>query len=103
MFNNASKNLNIQTDVIIQNSNFFDQSYERFYLWLQDSGVNLIQITRDGVVLQDINNTVRNSDIVTLNGNVANIMEILPQLGVEPIDKANFNTINIYRRNDSYD
>ena len=103
MFNNASKNLNIQTDVIIQNSNFFDQSYERFYLWLQDSGVNLIQITRDGVVLQDINNTIRNSDIVTLNGNVANIMEILPQLGVEPIDKANFNTINIYRRNDSYD
>ena len=103
MFNNASKNLNIQTDVIIQNSNFFDQSYERFYLWLQDSGVNLMQITRDGAVLQDINNTIRNSDIVTLNGNVANIMEILPQLGVEPIDKANFNTINIYRRNDSYD
>ena len=103
MFNNASKNLNIQTYVIIQNSNFFDQSYERFYLWLQDNGVNLMQITRNGAVLQDINNTIRNSDIVTLNGNVANIMEILPQLGVEPIDTVNFNTINIYRRNDSYD
>uniref|UniRef100_UPI0026067B8A hypothetical protein n=1 Tax=uncultured Campylobacter sp. TaxID=218934 RepID=UPI0026067B8A len=69
----------------------------------QDSGVNLMQITRNGAVLQDINNTIRNSDIVTLNGNVANIMEILPQLGVELIDKANFNTINIYRQNDSYD
>ena len=103
MFNNASKNLNIQTDVIIQNSNFFDQSYERFYLWLQYSGVNLMQITRDGAVLQDINNIIKNSDIVTLNGNVTNIMKILPQLGIEPIDTANFNTINIYRRNDSYD
>ena len=103
MFNNAYKNLNIQIDVIIQNSKFFGQSYEKFYIWLQGENLNLMRITRDGAALQDINDVIRNSDIVTLSGNAAHIMEVFPQLGVEPIDKANFNTINIYRRNDSYD
>ena len=100
MFNNASKNLNIQIDVIIQNSKFFDQSYEKFYIWLQGENLNLMRITRDGIALQDINDVIRNSDIVTLSGNVAHVMEVLPQLGIEPISTANFNTINIYRRNE---
>ena len=100
MFNNAYKNLNIQIDVIIQNSKFFGQSYEKFYIWLQGENLNLMRITRDGAALQDINDVIRNSDIVTLSGNAAHIMEVLPQLGVEPIGTANFNTINIYRRNE---
>ena len=100
MFNNAYKNLNIQIDVIIQNSKFFGQSYEKFYIWLQGENLNLMRITRDGAALQDINDVIRNSDIVTLGGNAAHIMEVLPQLGVEPIGTANFNTINIYRRNE---
>ena len=100
MFNNAYKNLNIQIDVIIQNSKFFGQSYEKFYIWLQGENLNLMRIARDGIALQDINDVIRNSDIVTLSGNAAHIMEVLPQLGVEPIGTANFNTINIYRRNE---
>ena len=101
MFNNAYKNLNIQIDVIIQNSNFFGQSYEKFYIWLQGENLNLMRITRDGAALQDINDVIRNSDIVTLSGNAAHIMEVFPQLGVEPINAANFNTINIYKINNS--
>ncbi|WP_297944257.1 hypothetical protein [uncultured Campylobacter sp.] len=99
MFNNAYKNLNIQIDVIIQNSKFFGQSYEKFYIWLQGENLNLMRITRDGAALQDINDVIRNSDIVTLSGNAAHIMEVFPQLGVEPINAANFNTINIYKIN----
>ena len=101
MFNNAYKNLNIQIDVIIQNSKFFGQSYEKFYIWLQGENLNLMRITRDGAALQDINDVIRNSDIVTLSGNAAHIMEVFPQLGVEPINAANFNTINIYKINNS--
>ena len=78
---------------------------DEFTSWLKENGITLTFVKHDGVKTDDQiskqldeneQDLMQNGDILQMDGSVADLSRIFPQLGVAPIESTFFNTINIY-------
>ena len=93
--------------IILQNDKFFGMSRDEFTNWLKENGITLTYVKHEEVKADDQNSKhldenkqdlMQNGDILQMDGSVADLSRIFPQLGVAPIESTFFNTINIYER-----
>ena len=96
--------------IILQNNNFFGMSRDEFTSWLKENGITLTYVKHEEVKADDQNSKqldenrqdlMQNGDILQMDGSVADLSRIFPQLGVAPIESTFFNTINIYERQEN--
>lgn len=90
--------------VILQNKNFINMNINDLLLSLSTEKLKIKKVERNGsLIYNDINANeikLQLNDIITVSGIYKDLFELVPKIGVQPVNHSIWNSISIYKKNE---
>lgn len=102
-----TKNSQLTTNVILQNKDFQNMTINEFSKKMNSDSLIIEKIYRNNILIfeqkminSDKNITLEIGDIISLKDKYVNLFYFVPKIGVQPINSALWNSVNIYKKID---